>query len=1107
MLTGANGYSTPRKLARALIEVGGKQGFVNAVVADTPKMMLLGRDWKPFFNTLITKAKQQQTVDDTITRVQDTVPGREEKDIIADSAEVNPVSTRKSKAAEKSQQTQDDKETEESGAGATDLFLYNMDPVLDVQARESRPHLTRSQRREQAKEIWLKAQIEEDADTPHLFKLTPTTLAEAQREDDSLREAREKASNHLDNFWWKDDLLFHSDADPQGQMQEQVVVPTRYRKDLLELAHKSVTSAHLGVKKTIAKLYRQFYWPGLTADVKTTRRECSECQKAGKANRQKAPLIPLPVIEEPFQRLAIDIVGPLKRTKKGHKWILTIMDFSTRYPEAIPLRKTDATSIAKALCEFFTKMGIPREILSDRGSNFLSQVMKEMAKIFSIKQIATSPYHPQCDGMLERFHGTLKSMVTKIGRGAKDWDEWLPFACFAARDAVHSATGFTPFQLLFGREVRGPLTLLKEQWTGEIPGGRTVADFVSSLQKKLAISHHLAKESEKEAKKQSKLYYDRTAKQRAMNVGEKVLLLLPDELDKFTAKWTGPYLIEKKLSAVNYQIATPDRGKKRRVVHINMLKPWIEETSVMAVTCADEDTDSMELPIHSWEPETGETPHINPSLTAQQQQEVQELLAEFADTFSNEPGLTGAGLHRIRTGDNQPVYQQPYRIPHAWKDQVRTEIQTMLNAGIIVPSDSPWTSPIVPIKKKNGSIRLCVDYRKLNAVTEEDKYQMPRVDELVELIGSASFITTLDLTKGYYQVPLAKSDQKKTAFVSPQGKFEYTRMPFGLKGAPTTFQRIMDQILSPHSECASSYIDDIAVFSHSWAEHLDHLRKIFKTLEEAHLKVKLVKCLFAIYECSFLGHTVGRGVIRPEQAKIDAVANFQRPRTKKNVQAFLGLLGYYRKFISGFSTMAARLTDLTRKDCPNKVTWTRELEEDFVALRDELLKKPVLKCPDYQQKFILQTDASDRGLGAVLSQMDQTGNEHPIAYYSRKLLPREQKYATVEKECLGIVCALKNFEVYLLGREFTICTDHQALKHLQRMKNSNSRLTRWALAIQPFLFDIVHKPGLDNTNADGLSRQDWDEDIYIAPEGVGTERDNFSPEEGEGSVGREPSSN
>ena len=178
------------------------------------------------------------------------------------------------------------------------------------------------------------------------------------------------------------------------------------------------------------------------------------------------------------------------------------------------------------------------------------------------------------------------------------------------------------------------------------------------------------------------------------------------------------------------------------------------------------------------------------------------------------------------------------------------------------------------------------------------------------------------------------------------------------------------------------------------------------------MKVKLVKCLFAMYECSFLGHTVGRGVIRPEQAKIDAVANFQRPRTKKYVQAFLGLLGYYRKFISGFSTMAARLTDLTRNDCPNKVTWTRELEEDFVALRDELLKKPVLKCPDYQQKFILQTDASDRGLGAVLSQMDQTGNEHPIAYYSRKLLPREQKYATVEKECLGIVCALKHFEVH-----------------------------------------------------------------------------------------------
>lgn len=250
------------------------------------------------------------------------------------------------------------------------------------------------------------------------------------------------------------------------------------------------------MKKTTAKLYRQFYWPGLSSDVKTVCKECSECQKAGKANRQKAPLIPLPVIEEPFQQLAVDIVGPLKRTKRGHKWILTVMDFSMRYPEAIPLRKTDATSVAKALCEFFTKMGIPREILSDRGSNFLSKVMKEMSRIFGIKQIATSPYP------LERFHGTLKSMVTKIGKGAQDWDEWLPFAYFAARDAVHSATGFTPFQLLFGREVRGPLKLLKEQWTGEIQGGRTVVDFVSSLQKKLMISHYLAKKSEKEAKKQ-----------------------------------------------------------------------------------------------------------------------------------------------------------------------------------------------------------------------------------------------------------------------------------------------------------------------------------------------------------------------------------------------------------------------------------------------------------------------------------------------------------------------------------------------------------------------------------------------------------------------------
>lgn len=361
MLTGANGYSTPRKLARVLIDVGGKQGYVNAVVADTPKMMLLGRDWKPFLDTLIAEAKRQQTVEDTTEKRDQSMVKelKEEQEIVEDTAEVNPVLTRKHRAAEKDQQTQDDKETTDSGAGATDLFLHNMDPVLDVEARQTRPYLTRSLKREQAKEMWKKAQLEEDADIPPLFKLTPSTLAEAQQEDDSLSEVREKASKHLDNFWWNDNLLFHSKDDPQGQMQEQVVVPRSHRKDLLELAHKSATSAHLGVKKTTAKLYRQFYWPGLSSDVKAACKECNECQKAGKANRQKAPLIPLPVIEEPFQRLAVDIVGPLKRTKKGHKWILTIMDFSTRYPEAIPLRRTDATSVANALCDFFTKMGIP----------------------------------------------------------------------------------------------------------------------------------------------------------------------------------------------------------------------------------------------------------------------------------------------------------------------------------------------------------------------------------------------------------------------------------------------------------------------------------------------------------------------------------------------------------------------------------------------------------------------------------------------------------------------------------------------------------------------------------------------------------------------------
>ena len=379
--------------------------------------------------------------------------------------------------------------------------------------------------------------------------------------------------------------------------------------------------------------------------------------------------------------------------------------------------------------------------------------------------------------------------------------------------------------------------------------------------------------------------------------------------------------------------------------------------------------------------------------------------------------------HRIETGNARPVKLPPYRIPQAYRETIQLEVKEMLEAGIIEPSTSDWCAPIVPVKKKDGTLRLCVDYRRLNAVSESDAYPMPRVDDLIDRVGGVSYITTMDLTRGYWQVPVSPDDKHKTAFAAPSGLFQFIRMPFGLKGAPATFQRLVDRVLQGLEEFSGAYIDDIIVFSKLWTDHVRHLQAVLGRLQLAGLTVKISKCHFGVTACSYLGFVVGGGLVKPEPSKVQAVLNFSTPTDKTGVRAFLGLTGYYRRFIPDFASLAAPLTDLTRKCAPMRVSWSNECEQAFKSLKGCLCSDPVLRSPNFEKQFILQTDVSNRGIGAVLSQCDEEGQEHPVAYYSRKLLPREERYSTVEKECLAIKEAIHHFRTYLLGRQFKVETD------------------------------------------------------------------------------------
>ena len=926
---------------------------------------------------------------------------------------------------------------------------------------------------------------------------TPNEMKRLQQEDRSLNGVREKLDTTEEGlekprvyFYQKDGLMYRSWR-PRGTVEgdvrqcEQLVLPVQCRSVVLHLAHDIPMAGHLGVAKSKDRVLQRYYWPGVFRDIANYCRSCEACQRSVPRRPVRTQMVPMPLIAVPFKRIAMDLIGPLPRTQHGNQFILTIVDYATRYPEAIPLSSTDAPRIAKELVSVFARVGIPDEMLTDQGPNFMSCLLEEVYKLLKVKRIRTTPYHPQTDGLVERFNGTLKSMLRKfVSRSQKNWDEYLPYLLFAYREVPQESTGFSPFELLYGRRVRGPLDILKESWTGEAQEETPIAQYIAKMRTNLKEMADIVDVNAKAAQRRQKVIYDRRTRPRQLSVGDEVLVLLPRATDRTKLEWVGPYKISRKISSVNYEVKTPGRRREQKVYHINLLKKWFPPVSTQEVACLSMEgayDEEEECPITQGTEEDLypvvrtlavdiDLKEVAPNLSTQQEQQLQSLMVEFPSVFQTTPGRTSLVQHEIHLSSPSPIRQKAYRIPYSRRDQVKSELEEMLAAGVVRPSKSAWASPIVLVEKKDGGIRFCVDYRKLNQASHFDAYPMPRIEEVFESIGNSTFISTLDLAKGYWQIPMAPESRDKTAFITPFGLFEFMVMPFGLHSAPATFQRTMNFILQECQSFSRAYIDDVAVFSGNWDDHISHLRTVFQQLQSAGLSVKLKKCQFGQSKVHYLGHRIGGGSIEPEPQKVQAVLNYPRPITKKDVRAFLGLIGYYRRFIPQFASVATSLSDLTKKGQPQIVDWGADQEDAFKSLKDHLTHSPVLAVADPSVPFVLQTDASDRGIGAVLSQLNKEGQEHPVAYASRKLLPRETHYAVVEKECLAIVWAVGTFHTYLYGQTFVLQTDHQPLTWLQRMKSANGRLTRWALTLQPYRFRLEYRNGTDNGNADGLSR-------------------------------------
>ena len=460
------------------------------------------------------------------------------------------------------------------------------------------------------------------------------------------------------------------------------------------------------------------------------------------------------------------------------------------------------------------------------------------------------------------------------------------------------------------------------------------------------------------------------------------------------------------------------------------------------------------------------------NLTEGNKMKAKQLLIKYSRLFSatdEDVGRTNIVKHKINTGTHDPVKQPPRRLPVSMQEEVKGHIADMLQRGVIEPSTSPWSSAIVLVKKKDGSTRFCIDYRRLNSATVKDAYPLPRIDESLDQLRGARWFSTLDLNAGYWQVEMDPADRPKTAFATREGLYEFNVMPFGLCNAPATFERLMETVLSGLQwQICLIYLDDIIVYGRTFEEMLRNLEMVFKKLLAAGLKLKARKCSLFAKQVKYLGHVISENGIETDPEKIEAIRTWPQPMNKTQVRSFLGLCSYYRKFIRNFADIARPLHKITEH---TKVfDWTDECEDSFKTLKTKLTETPILTHPDFSLPFILDTDASHQAVGAVLSQV-QDGNEKVVAYASKALSNSERKYCVTRKELLAVVTFIKHFRHFLYGHKFVVRTDHSSLRWLLRFKDPEGQLARWLEVISAYDMEIEHRAGRLHGNADGLSRK------------------------------------
>ncbi|UYV70841.1 hypothetical protein LAZ67_8000812, partial [Cordylochernes scorpioides] len=830
----------------------------------------------------------------------------------------------------------------------------------------------------------------------------------------------------------------------------KIILPKPLIQQLLQTVHTQYN--HPGISQMSRIISTQYYWQGMSKDIKQKVKTCPTCQLT------KRPVGPTygelsqpPESKEPFDLLSLDTIAGFAKYGNTKIYLHVVVDHFSRYAWAFPSKSTSTTTYQQVLKRVFQD-GSPKRLLTDRAPAFTSPKFRSFLLNRNIHPLLTTSNNPQANGLCERLNATLtgKLRLLHLENPKVAWTKLVKKVTLIYNKTPHSTTGFPPIYLMFG--ILPP----------EISNHNTPYPDIDKARK---IAHTRTQNKHL----QDKNTYDQRHKQPHFEVGDLVLVKLyhHPNTGKLAPYFTGPHTILEIISPNVVRIDRPNQPLQRDTdtIHVNKLKLYTEKIHYISPPAVStyhiKHNPNYTFPFKHLTPElfpteslrfkpTSSEPfrHLDPAIFA-----TRRFTSLFPDVKNCKPDNQ---LNHI-TPPPKDIKQENY-------EPTNHSNSTYLHAPFSLKPIALFTCPQIIKPQQLQLMNL-----KVNELISSDVHPLPRIEDILDRLAQAKYFSTADISSAYWQVPIHPDSRPLLAFATFEGLYQPTRLPFGLKTSPQIYERAISQVLQRHGlDCVAHYFDDFIIYSNTLEEHQNHLRQFFAFCEAEKLQLNFAKCEFFKQSINFLGYTITAGTITPLTRNTDIIHAIKQPHNRKTLQSFLGAVNVYNKFIPEYARLRAPLNNLLKKDVV--WNWNEACQEAFIDLKGNLTQHPILHL--YKEGLPCQVycDASTLGIAGILKQVHPDGNVYPVQYFSRTLRPHEKNYSISELECLAIVESVEKFRIYLMGRKFTIFSDHHALQWLKTIKNPSGRLFRWSLRLSSYEYEVRYIKGKLQYETDLLSR-------------------------------------